>query len=148
MATQLNIRVGQSAREIGAATSAPEGFVVVDMRTNDCYVVEGGVWAVGSMPENVALVWGIGDGGGGGDEVDPPGDFTYYVDVSDGDDDFAGTSLHPWATTGKSDLQTLTSNQTIGYKVGDEFLLYRKLNMTCDETDLTVDVMTATADQF
>jgi hypothetical protein len=75
--------------------------------------------------------------------------FTYYVDPVEGDDRDSGTSIETaWKTTLMADAAALVPGETIGYKYGGEWLLYRKLGMSSDEAGLPSDIYTGGSDQY
>lgn len=45
-------RIGTSARPTGQPSTAPDGFVVLDLRSNTLYVVVSGVWTLGTFPSS------------------------------------------------------------------------------------------------
>ena len=60
-------RIGTSDRVIGAATGAPDGFMLLNQTNNNTFVASGGVWmAGGAFPADVLAAWYVED------VTDPP----------------------------------------------------------------------------
>ena len=73
----------------------------------------------------------------------------FFVDTTSGSNSNSGLSpFQAWATTDYADTAPAAENQVIWVKVSGGWQLYRAPDMTVDETDLTVDVMTGTASQY
>ena len=74
---------------------------------------------------------------------------TYYIDPVNGDDANNGRAIATaWQTTTRADALTLASGQTVAYCQGGTWVLYRTPGMLAADTDITSDVVTATADTF
>src|SRR4051812_43248102 len=104
-------RVGNSNRVIGDIASPPEGFVVINLSTKECFVVSGGAWNAytEAISDIIVEVWSL-------PWTVPATIFTFYIDPLGGDDSNTGTSpASPWRTTAKSDTYVLTEFQSIGY---------------------------------
>ncbi len=53
-------RIGESDRVIGESTNDPEGFTVLNLITQNCFVVSGGVWAAATtVPDVLVQVWNL-----------------------------------------------------------------------------------------
>lgn len=75
--------------------------------------------------------------------------FTYYVDPVGGSDSNNGMSaITAWKTTTPADSVSLTGSQNVGYLFGSTWFLYRAINMTDDEAELSALLVTAPATDF
>jgi hypothetical protein len=53
-------RVGNSSRTLGDSTNDPEGFIVLNLSTLQCFQVSGGVWInFGLVPLALVTVWNL-----------------------------------------------------------------------------------------
>jgi len=160
MALLGTFNICNSDRQIGAETADPDGFVVINLSTQNVFVVSGGVWAAGSassIPAPLFDVWaslttifGAGGGSTGSSSDAPPSTaFTYYVDPIDGLDSNNGADYaHAWQTTALADAVVLTGSQSVGYLFDSSWVLYRKLNMTADQAILAASLVNAPASSF
>jgi hypothetical protein len=137
-------RIGNSGRIIGSSAVPPEGFILLNLSDNNCYIVSGGLWTtLDIIPNPIVIVFNLSS------NVSSQSVFTFYVDPISGSDSNTGlTKYDAWLTTEHSDLQILLPGQTIGYLQSGSWVLYRTLNMTVDQTNMTADNMTAGANQF
>ena len=158
MALLGTFNICNSDRQIGAATADPDGFVVINLSSQNVFVVSGGVWAAGSassIPAALFDVWSslttiYGDANSGSSSDAPAStSYTYYIDPIDGLDSNDGTDYaHAWLTTAPADTVVLTGSQSIGYLSGSTWVLYRKLNMTADQANLAASLVNSPASSF
>lgn len=77
------------------------------------------------------------------------GVYTYFVDAERGSDHNEGrSSVRAWKSTELADAVELLPGQKVGYKQDGEWVLYRSVDMTVDQWDVTLDVVTAPMDSF
>lgn len=76
--------------------------------------------------------------------------YTYYIDPISGNDSNSGTSVSlAWLNTDQADNISLTSGQSIGYKLSDTtWVLYRTTDMTADMSSLPANLNSALANSF
>ena len=136
---------GAGADAVSGRLWIREADLVTIPAKNDLITIGAYVYRVISEPEDER------DGAGGMwlslRRRAPAAVIIYYVDPVNGSDLNNGLSAGAaWQTTAQADVVSLTAGQSVLYRYGGEWLLYRKLGITMDEILLPMDLITYSLD--